>query len=231
MRVGCLQVYDRLRYDVAWELQRRLLRDRAEDRCLDTLVLLEHEPVFTIGRSARVGHWSHDESRLVRAGFSVYHVERGGSVTYHGPGQLVGYPILRLSDFCAGPKTYMRLLEEVIIRTLKEWGITAGRREKLTGVWVDGGHPAKIAAMGVKIERGITMHGFALNAAVDLAPFARIVPCGIEGCRVTSMAEVLGSPPDLSHLRARLAAVFAEVFGLAWMESPAASRPAAMAAQ
>jgi lipoyl(octanoyl) transferase len=207
--------YDHLDYPVAWELQHQLVEDRAADRLLDTLILLEHPPVFTIGRTGREAHWGGDEQALRDAGYPVYHVERGGSITFHGPGQLVGYPILRLRDFCPGPKTYMRRLEEVLIRTLADWEITGERIEKLTGVWVG---EEKIAALGVRIIRGITMHGFALNVTVDPAPFTRIVPCGITGCRITSMAALLGQPVDCVQVREHIAKRFAEVFDMEWSE-------------
>jgi len=215
-RPGELLMFDRAPYEAAWELQRALVEERLADRRPDTLVLLEHEPVYTIGRSGRESHWGGDEGTLRQAGYPVYRVERGGSVTYHGPGQIVGYPILRLGHFCAGPKAYMRALEEVVIRTLATWGITSRRLDRLTGVWVGPGEGMKIAALGVRIVRGITMHGFALNVMLDVTPFGRIVPCGIADCRVTSMAEVLGRPLEVSSVRRRVAEVFAEVFGLAW---------------
>lgn len=194
------------------------------DRRPDTLILTEHEPVFTLGRSAQPAHWGGNEETLRQAGYAVHRVERGGSVTYHGPGQLVGYPILRLNRFCAGPKPYMRLLEDVLIRTLDEWGIAAGRIDRLPGVWV--GERQKIGAMGVRITHGVTMHGFALNVTVDLAPFGLIVPCGIDGCRATSMAAVLGHPIDPFLVRQRIAANFADSFGLEWTNAMALDQPA-----
>jgi len=217
-RPGVLMTFDQVPYDTAWELQRALVEERLADRRPDTLVLLEHAPVYTIGRSGQESHWGGDERILREAGYSVYRVERGGSVTYHGPGQIVGYPILRLGHFCAGPKAYMRALEEVVIQTLAEWGVTGRRIDKLTGVWVGERDRMKIAALGVRIVRGITMHGFALNVMLDVAPFHRIVPCGIAECRVTSMADVLGRPLEVSLVRRRIAEVFAELFGLDWTE-------------
>ncbi len=213
-----LLTYGRMNYASAWALQRAFLEERIEDRRMDTLIVLEHEPVFTIGRVCQREHC--DENSLLKAGYPIYHVERGGSVTYHGPGQIVGYPILRLARYCAGPKTYIRMLEEVVIRTLADWGITGSRTEKLPGVWVG---QEKIAAVGVRIIRGVTMHGFALNATVDLAPFARIVPCGIAGCRVTSMARLLGNSVDVLKVGQRITGVFADIFGLEWIEQVTAS--------
>lgn len=224
---GILLVHDRLDYAAAWDLQRRLVEERVADRRPDTLVLVEHEPVFTVGRSGRAAHWG-EEQVLREAGYALYHVERGGSATYHGPGQIVGYPILRLSRFCPGPKAYVRLLEDVLIRTLADWGIAGQRVERLPGVWV-GEEPAKIAALGVRIVNGVTMHGFALNVTVDLAPFHRIVPCGITGCRVTSMAALLGEPVAAPLVRRTIAEKFAEVFELDWAAGNAghASEPVA----
>ncbi len=215
-RPGVLMSFDRLPYEEAWDLQHTLVEERVADRRPDTLVLLEHEPAFTIGRSGQPAHWGGDENSLHAAGYPVYHVERGGSVTYHGPGQIVGYPILRLSHFSPGPKGYMRLLEEVLLRTLADWGMTGRRLDKWPGVWLGEESKEKIAAMGVRIARGVTMHGFALNVNVDLEPFRRIVPCGIAGCQVTSMQAVLGRAVDVSMVRRRITEVFAQVFGLVW---------------
>ncbi len=210
--------HGRLEYDAAWVLQRRLVDDRIAGRQPDTLLLLEHDPVFTVGRTARPAHWGGDEGVSHLAGIPVSRTQRGGSVTYHGPGQLVGYPILKLNRFCEGPRAYVRKLEEVIIRTLAQWTILGRRIETLPGVWVGDGQPGKIAAIGTRIERGVTMHGFALNVTVDLRPFSRIVPCGIPACRVTSMAEVLARPVDLTEVRRCVTERFADVFGLEWME-------------
>ena len=228
-RSASLMMIDRIGYASAWTLQRRLVEERRAETRLDTLLLVEHDPVFTIGRTGRPSHWANDESRLAARGYPVYHVERGGSVTYHGPGQIVGYPILLLARFCSGPKAYIRLLETVLIRTLDEWGIAGEWREKLPGVWVQGAPASKIAALGVRIQRGVTMHGFALNVSADLGPFRDIVPCGIEGVHVSSMAEVLGRHVDARAVRGRLAAHFAEVFGLEWAEDRAGSLPASEA--
>jgi lipoyl(octanoyl) transferase len=209
--------YGKVDYGEAWLLQQRLVEERLAERRPDTILLLEHPPVYTIGRSGRAEHWGNDE-RLRATGIPVYRVERGGSVTYHGPGQLVGYPILSLARYCAGPKAYMRLLEELLIRTLADFDVPAVRRQKLTGVWL--ANEKKIAAMGVRIVRGVTMHGFALNVSMDLIPFTRIMPCGLTGCHVTSMAEQLDTPPDMSRVRQRLAGYFAELFGVEWSDAP-----------
>ena len=217
---GFLMEPGRLEYGAAWALQRRLLEDRLAERIPDTLVLLEHEAVFTAGRTARADHWGGDESATRVAGIPLVRVERGGSVTYHGPGQLVGYPVLRLNRFCDGPRTYVRKLEDVLIRTLARWGITGRRVDKQPGVWAGGSRPAKIASIGTRIDRGVTMHGFALNVTADLRPFSWIVPCGIPECRVTSMAELTAGPVAADEVRRCVADRFAEVFGLVWTEAP-----------
>jgi lipoate-protein ligase B len=215
---GALRQLGRLDYAEAWVLQRRLVEERRAGGCPDTLLLLEHDPVFTIGRTGRAVHWGGNEFATHLAGIPILRVERGGSVTYHGPGQLVGYPILQLNRFCEGPKAYVRGLEEVIIRVLARWDIAGRRVEKLPGVWVGAGRPAKIAAIGARVDRGVTMHGFALNVTMDLAPFSRIVPCGLTDCRVTSMTELAAGPVDLDEVRRCLAEQFADVFGLEWTE-------------
>jgi lipoyl(octanoyl) transferase len=215
---GTVRSYDRLEYAHAWALQRTLVEQRAAEHCPDTLILLEHDAVFTIGRSGREAHWGYDERRLVQSGYPVYRIERGGSITFHGPGQLVGYPILRLASFCAGPKAYVRMLEEVIIRTLANWDIAGQRIASWPGVWIDVEQPAKIAAIGVRIQRGVTMHGLALNVTMDLSPFRLVTPCGIQGCRVTSMADILGHDVPMDVVRRRMADAFAELFGIEWTE-------------
>lgn len=223
LRPGVLLNLPQLPYETAWQLQKTLTAERVADRRPDTLMLVEHEPVFTLGRTTKKSHWGGEINLLRSQGFSVHEIERGGSVTYHGPRQIVGYPILRLRNYCPGPKAYMRMLGEVIIRVLGEWGIQGQQGEKMIGVWVNdprntSGPLTKIAAMGVWITHGVTMHGFALNASVDLTPFTRIVPCGIEGCQVTSMAEILGHSPDLNAVREQVAEHFTQVFGLVWKE-------------
>ena len=212
-----------LPYDTALNFQKTLVEQAMEPTCANALLLLEHEPVVTLGRTTQVIHYGMHIDCLRQKGISVQETERGGSVTYHGPGQIVGYPILRLRNFCSGPKRYMRMLEEVIVRVLGEWGIEGKQVKNFVGVWVScpadpNGPLAKIAAMGVRIERGITMHGFALNVTADLKPFEYIVPCGIEGCRVTSLAEILGWEPELDQVREQIARHFATVFGLEWTE-------------
>ncbi len=202
-------------YDRAWELQHRLVAARRSGRLGDVLILLEHEPVLTLGRRADESHILASLDTLKRLGVAVQRVERGGDVTYHGPGQLVGYPILRLADYGLGASDYMHALEEVLIHALADLGVAATRKPDLIGVWAGGG---KIAALGARIEEGITYHGFALNVAPDMAHFALIVPCGLRDEQVTSMSAVLGRPVEMAQVRARVRHHFAQVFGVALQE-------------
>jgi lipoyl(octanoyl) transferase len=214
-----LAICERLPYEQAWCLQRACQAERAADRCRDLLLLMEHSPVFTAGRTTQNRHWPGEEQLTQRTGLPVIRTDRGGSITYHGPGQVVGYPILRLSDYCAGPKAYVHRLESVLIATLAEWGITGHRIARLPGVWVGGSRPSKIAFIGVRISQGITTHGFAFNVSMNLTPFSQIVPCGIADCRVTSMAALLGTAPAVYVVTQRIAAIFAEHFQLTWAET------------
>jgi lipoate-protein ligase B len=213
--------YPYLPYAEAWELQQYLAAQRLEDRCPDTLVLTEHEPVLTLGRTTKPEHWESHWAELRDKGIHLHQTGRGGSVTYHGPGQIIGYPILQLKNFCPGPRTYVEKLEEVLIRTLGEWGIAGCRHESFRGVWVNTSrvHPEKIASIGVRISRGVTMHGFALNVNVDLQPFSLLAPCGIEGCIMTSMARELGTSIDSPQVQKHIAHHFGDVFGIRWAES------------
>ena len=202
------------------ELQQSLVTNRLADQVPDTLILTEHQPVLTLGRTTKPQHWEPHWAELQAKGISQHQTNRGGSVTYHGPGQIIGYPILKLKNFCPGPKMYVQKLEEVLIQTLAEWGIMGCRHESYRGVWVNGGegHLEKIASIGVRISQGITMHGFALNVNMNLQPFALLSPCGIEHCVMTSMAKLLNQQIDLAHVREQLTTNFATVFGLQWTE-------------
>ena len=204
-------------YETAWVFQQRLVEQRLCNTVPDTVLLMEHEPAFTLGRRSLKAHWGGNDETTTWAGCPIYRIERGGSITYHGPGQVVGYPIVNLRAHCPGPKPYMQKLESVLIRTLALWGISGVRRAGCPGVWVDHGS-VKIAAMGTHIRRGVTMHGFALNVTVDLRPFETIIPCGLEDGRVTSMAEILGSAPDIQDVKHHLAESFALEFGLEWTD-------------
>ena len=208
-----------LPYTEGLEFQQALLVQRMADRRADTLVLTEHEPVLTLGRSTKPEHWEPHWGELENQGILLHRTNRGGSVTYHGPGQIIGYPVIRLRNFCPGPRVYVQKLEEVLILTLAEWGIPGCRHESFRGVWVHtpNGPLEKIASIGVRISQGITTHGFALNLNVDLHPFSLLSPCGIGNCVMTSMEKILGTPGDSNLVRETLARNFARVFGLRWI--------------
>ena len=219
-RSGCLLNLPYVPFQEAWAFQQALHQKRVENLCADTLLIVEHEPVFTMGRTTKEEHWKRNNESVQGHEIAVYEIERGGSVTYHGPGQVIGYPIVRLRDYCPGPKSYVGMLQEVIIRVLAEWDIQGCLRRKFPGVWIEeiGNTVQKIAAIGVCIRRGVTMHGLSLNVNVDLKPFDFITPCGIEECQVTSMATLLGEHVDIAKVRERLAHHFSEVFNLDWNE-------------
>lgn len=219
-----LIISKRTAYEAALDMQTHLARARAENSRPDSLWLLEHDPVFTAGRITKRAAWPHEDHSTEISGVPVVQTRRGGSLTYHGPGQVVGYPILRLKEHCPGPKPYVRMLEEVMIRVLRDWTIPGRRVDGLPGVWIGTNPSEKIASIGVRISQGITTHGFALNVDMDLSPFALIVPCGIPDCRVTSMARQLGRPIDLDDVKSALAAAFADVFQIDWVNE--VTRPA-----
>lgn len=199
-------------YGVVHAFQHRLVAARQRGAVGDVLLLLEHEPVITLGRRADLAHVLASEEMLTRAGINVVPVERGGDVTYHGPGQLVGYPILNLNSLGLGPSDYMHALEDVIIAAMGDWSIAAGRRKGQVGVWVG---EDKICAMGVRISKRVTYHGFALNVDPIMDHWRMIVPCGIRDGFVTSMAAELGFAPSMDDVMATVVTCFAAVFGMA----------------
>ena len=198
-------------YADALALQRSLVEDRRAGRVGDLLLLVEHPHVLTLGVRGDGGraHVLASPDALAARGIEIHETGRGGDITYHGPGQIVGYPILDLRPDRQDVHRYVRDLEEVLIRAASDFGISAGRVEGLTGVWVG---REKLAAIGVRISRWITSHGFALNVATDLEYFRLIVPCGIADRGVTSLEALLGRPPDRTGVEDRVAARFAEVF-------------------
>lgn len=198
-------------YGPTLELQHRLVSWRQEGRIGDTLLLLEHTPVITLGRRADESHILAPPDLLAREGIEVHRVERGGDVTYHGPGQLVGYPIMHLPSLGLGASDYMHRLEDVLAAALAEWGVTTHRREGVIGMWVG---KNKIAALGVRVSKGVTYHGFALNVAPNMRHWATIVPCGITDGGVTSLAQELGHAPPMAEVRARVAYHFGALFGV-----------------
>lgn len=196
-------------YRTAWELQREVVARRQADLGPDVLFLLQHPPVYTLGKRADRSNVLWSDEQLRDRGIELVEVDRGGDVTYHGPGQLVGYPILLLGSV-RGVVDYVRALEEVLIRTLGEYGIEAGRSDGFTGVWVD---DAKVAAIGVRVaSKGVTSHGFALNVRTDLADFAGIVPCGITDRPVTSLQQ-LGVDTSVDEVADRVTRQVGSVFG------------------
>jgi lipoyl(octanoyl) transferase len=198
-----------LPYAEGLAIQADLVIQRREHRIPDTLLLLEHRPVFTLGRNARSENVLLPIDALRARGFDVFESGRGGDVTYHGPGQIVGYPILDLAPDRCDVHRYVRDLEEVMIRTCADLGVTARRIAGLTGAWVG---PAKVGAIGVRLSRWVTSHGFALNVTNDLSPFGLIVPCGLRDKPVTRLADLAAEVPLVEHVLERIEHHFAAVF-------------------
>jgi len=207
MRKCELHDLGRMGYAEAFELQQCLVEKRKQGLIADQLLIVEHPHVITLGRSARMEHLLASEEVLRRAGVALHHTDRGGDITYHGPGQVVGYPILDLREWKRDVAAYVRAVEQALIDTLAEFGISGTRIAGLTGVWVDG---KKVAAIGVHISRWITSHGFALNFTTDLSYFQYIVPCGLRR-PVTSMAE-LGCEAGREQVVAAVARCFSGIF-------------------
>ena len=202
-------------YRCARALQDELVNQVHDGDSPNTLLLLEHPHVYTRGRLSRDEHLLTPGDELASAGVPVHETDRGGQITYHGPGQLVGYPIINLRNWGGGPLQYVRTLEQVIVEALADFGITAHTEPGLTGVWTAGG---KIAAIGVKISRGITFHGFAINVNTDLSYYRHIVPCGITDRPVTSLAAELDEDADLEAVRYSLVYRFGRTMGLRMAE-------------
>lgn len=213
-------------YQEAWDYQESLfaatidkkIRIRNGEAGLQTenhLLFCEHPHVYTLGKSGSADHLLLNERELSDKGASFYKINRGGDITYHGPGQLVAYPIFDLDQFFTDIHKYMRYLEEAVINTLSEFGIASGRVDGLTGVWVEGEttRARKICAMGVKSSRWVTMHGIGFNVNADLNYFSHIIPCGIDDKAVTSMQHELGKPVDMLEVKTLLKTKLAEQFG------------------
>src|SRR5665213_1514466 len=222
-------------YGAAWELQCRVVAARKAGTVPDVLLLCEHPHVITLGRNGKLGNLRAPENMLRQMGVSFFETDRGGDITYHGPGQVVGYPILNLAEIRRDVGWYVRSLEESMIRATAEFGISAGRMPGLTGVWVDaaarragggvedgkevkegkeGEDAEKLAAIGVHISRWVTSHGLAYNVTTDLRYFDLIVPCGIAGKRATSLEKLLGRRVETRQAAARISAHLAEILGL-----------------
>jgi lipoate-protein ligase B len=197
-------------YGAAASLQDELHARRVAGTVGDTLLLLEHRPVYTLGRSANASHILLNAVELERRGIVRFTTSRGGDVTYHGPGQLVGYPIIHLGGRGLGVLAYVTAVEEVLIRTLADFGVPAGRDPRNRGVWVGND---KIAAIGIRVSRQVTMHGFALNVNTRLDDYCGIVPCGLTSAGVTSMARVLGRPVDMTAIKAAVFSHVCTIFG------------------
>lgn len=209
-------------YQDAWQLQQRIAeRVRAGDD--PALILLEHPPTYTLGVRGKAEHLLLSQEAFLSRGAEVHRTDRGGDVTFHGPGQLVGYPILDIRPYGEGPSWYVRTLEAILIDVLGRFGITAARSERNPGVWIG---DAKIAAIGVRVSRGVTTHGFALNVNTDLAYFQHIIPCGLAGAGVTSMQQRTGDTFDMREVEDEVARAFERHFKLTVEEDDADARGA-----
>lgn len=227
-----------MEYKAAWDYQENLLQESLriksvvhnpdvviDSKSLPTkhyLLFVEHPPVYTLGKSGKIENVLINEEKRQAQGIELFHTNRGGDITFHGPQQIVGYPILDLEKFYTDIGRYLRELEEVIILTLAEYGIIAGRSAGETGVWIDAtvkGNERKICAMGVRCSRWVTMHGFALNVNTDLNYFNHIIPCGIPNKKVTSLKEELGSEIDVAEVKDKLKKNFSKVFNVSIVES------------
>lgn len=225
------QDWGRVGYQDAWDRQEALFAEVVAQKSANRvngmtaptanyLVFTEHPHVYTLGKSGKPENLLLDDHGLMEKQASFYKINRGGDITYHGPGQIVGYPILDLDNFFTDIHLYLRTLEEAVIRTLADYGIAAGRYPGYTGVWLDADseRARKICALGVRASRWVTMHGFAFNVNTDLTYFNNIVPCGIDDKDVTSIQRELGEPQDIDAAKARLKGYIAELFGMEFTE-------------
>jgi len=217
-------------YQEAWDYQEKIFKETVDLKIANRkmeeadqkatpnyLIFCHHEHVYTLGKSGDINNLLLDEGGLKQNDATFYKINRGGDITYHGPGQIVGYPILDLDNFFTDIHKYLRYLEEAIILTMEDYNIEAGRIEGLTGVWVEKDNPIKarkICAMGVKSSRWVTMHGFAFNVHTDLSYFKNIVPCGIDDKTVTSLEFELGYQPDMDEVKSKLKGHLADLFEL-----------------
>jgi lipoyl(octanoyl) transferase len=226
----------RMPYRQAWDYQESLMREalalkasegKGEEGPRSTthhLLFVEHPPVYTLGKSGKIEHVLIGEVEREEKGIEFFHTNRGGDITYHGPGQLVAYPVLDLEKFYTDIGRYLRELEEVVIRTLAHYGISAGRSSGETGVWIDAdlpGRERKICAMGVRCSRWVTMHGLALNVNTDLSYFDHIIPCGIRNKQVTSIQQELGREVDMEEVKDLMRKEFETVFNVELIEQRA----------
>ncbi|MFY0628302.1 MAG: lipoyl(octanoyl) transferase LipB [Reichenbachiella sp.] len=222
-------------YQEAWDYQESIFKElvnlKIENRKLSEvlqkpisnyLIFCSHSHVYTLGKSGDQKNLLLDEKGLSEKNASFYKINRGGDITYHGPGQIVGYPILDLDNFFTDIHKYLRFLEEAVIRTLADYKIKSDRVDGLTGVWIEGENPAKarkICALGVKSSRWVTMHGFAFNVHTDLNYFENIIPCGIDDKAVTSLEKELGFKPAMAEVEGKLKQHLTDLFGFEWIEN------------
>ncbi len=204
-------------YDKAWEIQKLTHQKRVDNKVNDILFLLEHPHTYTLGKTADKNNLISSQEYLRKNNISVYEIDRGGDITYHGPGQLVGYPIIDLAAWKKDTHLYLRNLEEVIIKTCADYGLSCGRREGFTGVWIlpsdNRKKERKIAAIGIKVSRWVTMHGFAFNINTDLSLFDGIIPCGISDKEVTSLQKEIGKEFLMDEVKEKILYYFKKVFG------------------
>lgn len=196
-------------YEEAWKLQKKILNRRFAGEVDDLFFLLEHPHTYTLGKVADRSNLLLTQEQLTERGIKVYDIDRGGDITYHGPGQIVGYPIIDLKKWKEDTHAYLRNLEQLIINVCKKYGLEAERKEGLTGVWIE---DRKIAAIGIKVSRWITMHGFAFNINTDLSLFGGIIPCGIKDKEVTSLQKETGIKYDVEDIKKDLLEEFVRIF-------------------
>ena len=203
-------------YQEAWDIQKHIFEKRYQDKIADVLFLLEHPHTYTLGKVADKNHLIGSDEFLKKNKISIYDIDRGGDITYHGPGQIVGYPIINLNEWQKDTHKYLRSLEEVLIKVCEEYGLKAERNPKYTGVWVK---DKKIAAIGIKVSRWITMHGFAFNVNTNLDLFQGIIPCGINDKDVTSLEKELGGRIDLLKIKSLIKNAFMKIFNYKSVEN------------
>lgn len=196
-------------YAKAWNLQKEVFEKRVSGNTDDTFFMLEHPNTYTLGKTADKNNLISNKDYLEKEGISVFEIDRGGDITYHGPGQIVGYPIIDLKNWKQDTHLYLRNIEETIIKVCNYYGLNAGRKEKYTGVWIG---ERKICAIGVKISRWVTMHGFAFNINTNLNLFNGIIPCGIKDKEVTSLERELGKRFDINEVKEKILEVFINQF-------------------
>ncbi len=197
-------------YKEAWDLQKSIFELRYQQKVDDVFLLLEHPHTYTLGKTADEKNLVGNEEYLNKNKISVYDIDRGGDITYHGPGQIVGYPIIDLNNWGKDTDKYLRALEEIIIRTCADYGLPVARVPKYTGVWIE---DRKIAAIGIKVTRWITMHGFALNVNTDLSLYNGIIPCGITNKEVTSLQKELNTEIDIQEVKSKILNHTVTIFG------------------